>query len=126
VGARWRRRRRRSARRSHRAAPRVRSHCRFRQRGTECVRESAMKWMSAGDKATEPHAAPGAAGGPRGRAARSPRTPPRTRRTCGARRPRRLAFHHCGSLPPMADPPHRPRPPAPGRNRSSQPGGSSA
>jgi hypothetical protein len=30
--------------------PGVRSHCRFRSRGTEYVRESGMKWMSGGAK----------------------------------------------------------------------------
>ena len=31
-------------------APRVRSHCRFRNRGTDYVRESGMKWMNASTK----------------------------------------------------------------------------
>jgi hypothetical protein len=30
----------------------VRSHCRFRNRGTECVRESGVKWMSRSYTAT--------------------------------------------------------------------------
>jgi hypothetical protein len=30
--------------------PRVRSHCRFRSRGTEYVSESGMKWISGGTK----------------------------------------------------------------------------
>ena len=38
-------------------SPRVRSHCRFRNQGTEHLSESGMKWMSGGapsDNATEP------------------------------------------------------------------------
>jgi hypothetical protein len=33
-----------------RSPPRVRSHCRFRSRGTDCVSESGMKRMSGGAK----------------------------------------------------------------------------
>ena len=32
------------------AKPRVRSHCRLRTRGTECIRESGMKWANGSTK----------------------------------------------------------------------------
>ena len=54
---------------------RVRSHCRFRKRGTDYVGESGIKWMSGGtisDSATEPSRAPSGALAPPRAAAAAP------------------------------------------------------
>jgi hypothetical protein len=75
---------------SGRAGPRVRSHCRFRNRGTDYLGESGMKWMSGCTKRQCDRAlarTPAAAdrGGP-GQTLRTTRSgAARSRRSCGFR-----------------------------------------
>ena len=72
--------------------PRVRSHCRFRHRGTEYVSESGIKWMSGSTKRQRDRAQCPPHGGGTGYT-RWPRPggPPERCRPCSDRRARRAA-----------------------------------